>query len=75
MIEQTKGANHARVGRIGDKVDEKIVTNKADIAQEKQEVQAKGEAVKQKVKERAKDGSIWSAGKETWGSIKDNCKR
>ena len=64
MIEQTKVANQARRGGIGDKVDEKIVTNKADIAQEKQEIQAKGEAIKQKVKERAKDGAIWSAGKE-----------
>ena len=69
MIEQTKGLNHARRGRIGDKVDEKIVTNKADIAQEKQEIQAKGEAVKQKVKERESKGAIKSAWNEGMSTI------
>ena len=70
MIEQTKVANQARRGGIGDKVDEKIVTNKTDIAQEKQEVQSKGEAIKQKVKERESKGAIKSAWNEGINAIK-----
>ena len=69
MIAQTKRENQARRAGISDKVDEKIAANKADIAQEKQDIQSKGEAVKRQVKKRSKDGAIWSAGKEIRNAI------
>ena len=50
-------------------MDEKIEASKADIAQEKAEIQAKGEAVKQKVKERGNKGAIKSAWDEGMNTI------
>ena len=69
MIAQTKRENQVQRTGIGDKVDEKIEASKADIAQEKAEIQAKGEAVKQKVKERGNKGVIKTSWNEAGNAI------
>lgn len=69
MIAQTKRENQARRAGISDKVDEEIAANKVDISQKKHELQAQGEAVKQKVKERANKGAIKSARAEIGNAI------
>jgi len=51
MITQRKEENQERRSGIREKVEETIEANEADIAREKEEIQTKGEVIKQKVKE------------------------
>lgn len=72
MISQTKQENQTRRAIIAGTVNEKITKTSSEISGETQDVSAKNEAVKQKVKERSKDGALWSAGKVLWSKDDDN---
>ncbi len=70
MIAQTKGENQARRENITEAVNDRIAKTDTEITQGKQEVQAKGEAVKQKVQKRGNKGAIKSAWNEAGNAIK-----
>ncbi len=71
MMAQQKALNRQKRGGVEQRVTEKISVNSGEISKGKGEINAKGEQIKQGVKERGKDGAFVSAIKELIGKGED----
>lgn len=70
QITDTRENNEATSRLVPEKVNEMKRKTVREIKSGNASLKTKGEVIKQSVKERGKDGALWSAGTEAWTSVK-----